>query len=62
MQRVAQVRLTSTPGLVLWETTEVLLNGHGPLDPIWLQGIPTHSQVAQPGDSLGRYLSDEITR
>ena len=37
MQRVAQARLTSPPGLMVWTTTEVLLNEHGPLAPIWLQ-------------------------
>jgi hypothetical protein len=40
MQRVAQARLAHTPGVVLWTTTEVLLNEHGPLASIWLQGIP----------------------
>ena len=37
MQRVAQARLTQFAGLVVWTTTEVLLNEHGPLAPIWLQ-------------------------
>ena len=37
MLRVAQARLASTPGLVLWTTTEVLLNEHGLLSPVWLQ-------------------------
>ena len=40
MQRVAQARLTSTPGLVVWTTTKVLLNEHGLLAPIWLQRRP----------------------
>ena len=40
MLRVAQARLASTPGLVVWTTTEVLLNEYGPLSPVWLQGMP----------------------
>ena len=40
MLRVAQARLASTPGLVLWTTTEVLLNEYGLLSPVWLQGMP----------------------
>jgi hypothetical protein len=58
MQRVAQARLTPTPGAVLWATTEVLLNEHGPLASIWLQGTPQRSQVEQPGGSHRQYLSD----
>ena len=60
MQRVAQARLTHTPGLVLWTTTEVLLNEHGPLAPIWLQGIPQHSQVGQPNGSLRQRVFDMV--
>jgi hypothetical protein len=52
IQRVAQARLTSTPELELWTTTEVLLNEYGPLAPIWLQGIPQCRKGAQPGGSL----------
>src|SRR6266566_8767106 len=44
MQRVAQARLTSPPGLVVWTTTMVLLNEQGPLAPIWLQCLPQSSQ------------------
>ena len=40
----------------MWTTTEVLLNEHGPLAPIWLQGMPQSSQVAQPGSSLRQCL------
>jgi hypothetical protein len=36
MQHVALVRLTSTPGLMLWMTTELLLDEHEPLARIWL--------------------------
>ena len=36
MQRSALTRLAETSGLVLWTTTEVLLNEHGPIAPIWL--------------------------
>ena len=49
MQRVAQVRLAHTPGLVLWTTTEVMLHEQGPLAPIWLQGIRQRSQAMWPG-------------
>src|ERR1700693_125491 len=54
LQRVALARLTSSPGLVVWTTTEVLLNKQGPLAPIWLQRRPQSSQtaVAQPGSAL----------
>ena len=60
MLRVAQARLTSTPGLVLWTTTEVLLNEHGLLSPVWLQGMPQCSQEAQPDGSLRQSLSDVL--
>ena len=51
MQREAQVRLASTPGLMWLTTTEVLLAEHGPLARIWLQGMPQQSQVVQPNGS-----------
>jgi hypothetical protein len=47
MLSVAQTRLTHVPGLVLWTTTEVLLNMYGPLVPIWLKNSPLHSHVEQ---------------
>ena len=47
MQRVAQTRLTHVPGLVLWTTTEVLLNEYGPRGSIWLKNIPLRSHVEQ---------------
>ena len=56
MQRVAQDRLTHSPGVVLWTTTAVLLKERGPLAPIWLKGIPPHSQVAQSYGSLRQCL------
>ena len=56
MQRVAQARLASPPGLVLWTTTDVLLNEHDPLSPIWLQGMPQRCQEAQPGGSFRQSL------
>jgi hypothetical protein len=54
LQRVALARLTSSPGLVVWTTTEALLNKQGPLAPIWLQRRPQSSQTAeaQPGSAL----------
>lgn len=58
MQRVAQTRIMSLAGLVLWTTTDVLLNEHGPLSPIWLQGMPQRNQEVQPGGSRRQSLSD----
>ena len=49
IQRVAQVRLVHTPGLVLWTTREVMVREQGPLAPIWLQGIRQCSQAMWPG-------------
>lgn len=51
VQRVAQVRLAHATGLVLWTPTEVLLQEHGPLAPIWLQGVSQPSQASPPEDS-----------
>ena len=56
MQRVAQARLTSPPGLVVWTTTRVLLDGQGPLASIWLQSKPQSSQAAQSGSALRQCL------
>jgi len=58
MHRVAQARLTYTPGVVAWTTTAVLLNQHGPLAPIWLQAIPQRHQAASSDESLRRGLFD----
>ena len=52
MQRVAQAKLMPISGLVMWTTTEVLLNKQGPLAPIWLQGHPQISQATLPDGSL----------
>jgi len=60
MQRVAQARLTSTPGLMVWTTTRVRLDEQGPLAPIWLQKRPQRSQAAQSGISLRQCLFDVI--
>ena len=60
MLRVAQARLSSTPGSVLWTTTEVLLNEHELLSPVWLQGMPQCSHEAQPDGSLRQSLSDVL--
>lgn len=61
MQRVAQARLTSPAGLVLWTTTDVLLSEHGQLSPIWLQDMPQRNQVVQPGGSFRKSLSELLT-
>ena len=47
MQRVAQAKLVPLTSMVLWTTTEALLNDHGPLAPIWLQALPQRSQGEQ---------------
>ena len=60
VQRVAQTRLTQSAGLVVWTTTEVLLNEHGPLAPIWLQCRPLSSQAALTGSMLRQCLFDVI--
>ncbi len=60
MQRVAQARLTHTPGVVVWTTTAVLLNEHRPLAPIWLQGIPQRRQAAHSDGSLRQRMFDVI--
>jgi hypothetical protein len=54
MQRVMQNRLAHTSGLVVWTTTEVLLNEYGPLAPIWVSGIQRDDQAGLPG-SVHRY-------
>lgn len=49
MRRVTQARLVHTSGLVVCTTTEVLLNEHGPLAPIWLLGTQGCDQRGLPG-------------
>ena len=49
MQRVAQARLAHTPGLLLWTTTGVLLQGEGPAAPIWLRAVPQSERSVQAG-------------
>ena len=57
MHRVALARLSSPPGLVMWTTTEVLLNKQGPHAPIWLQKRLQSSQAAaEPGSALRQCL------
>jgi len=60
VQRVAQATLTDTPGLVVWTTTEGLLNEQGPLAPIWLHGLPQRSQAARPDSTLRQALSEAM--
>jgi hypothetical protein len=59
MQRVTQARLAHSSRLVVWTTTEVLLNEHGPLAPIWLSGIPGSRQAGLPG-SIQRHGLHEL--
>ena len=60
MQRMAHTRLVETSGLMVWTTTEMLLKEHGPLAPIWLQGMPQRSQAAQLDGSLRKCSFDVI--
>jgi hypothetical protein len=60
MQRMAQARLTSPPVVVVWTTTEVLLNEQEPLAPIWLQGIPRNNQAMRSSSSLRQNLFEMI--
>jgi hypothetical protein len=60
MVRVVQTRLAQAPGLVLWITTEVLLNNYGPLVPIWLKNIPLHSQFEQPSNIHRQLIFDMV--
>src|SRR5260221_6797853 len=53
MQRVAQARLAHTPGLMLWTTTGVLLQGEGPAAPIWLRAVPQSERSVQAGVCAG---------
>ena len=54
VRRVAHARLAHTSGLVVCTTTEVLLNEHGPLAPIWLLGTQGCDQGGLTG-SVQRY-------
>jgi len=60
MQRVAQARLAHTPRLLLWTTTGVLLQGEGPVAPIWLRAIPQVERTAQAGGLRRRDLFSAI--
>jgi hypothetical protein len=60
MHRVAQARLTHIPGLVLWTTTGVLLQGEGPAAPIWLRVVPQSGGPVQAGGLRRRDLFDAI--
>ena len=54
IQRVTQARLMHNSGLLVWTTTELLLDEYGPLAPIWLQGTLESRQGGLPG-SVQRY-------
>jgi hypothetical protein len=62
VQRVAQDTLTQSAGLIVWTTTEALFNEHGPLSPIWLQGLPQRRQAAKPSSLLRQCLYNMIPR
>jgi len=58
MHRVAQAKLARTPAFMLWTTTAVLLNEHGPLAPIWVQAMPQRCQTAHENGSPRQGLFD----
>jgi hypothetical protein len=60
LAHVVRIRLEQAPGLVLWTTTEVLLNTYGPLAPIWLKNIPTCSRVEQPSNVHRQSIFDMV--
>jgi hypothetical protein len=60
IMRVAQVKLKHIPELMLWTTTEVLLNEYGPIAQVWLQHTQKGSQEGQPGGLLRRMLFDTV--
>ena len=47
MVRVAQTRLTHTPGLMFFMTTDELLNEYGTRAGIWSKQISLHSHAGQ---------------
>jgi hypothetical protein len=44
----------------MWTTIELLIIEHGPLTPIWLQGIPQSSQVPEQEGTRRQCLFDAI--
>jgi Replication-relaxation len=62
LAHVVRTRLAQADGLVVWTTTEVLLNTYGPLAPIWLRTIPKLSQVEQPGKGLRQIIFATVLR
>jgi len=60
IQRAAQAGLAHTSGVVVWTTTEVLLNVHGLLAAIWMQHIPPRDQGGEWSRSLRQSLFDSV--
>ena len=60
LAHVVRTRLAQAPGLVLWTTTEVLLNEYGPLAPIWVKTIPTQSHIEQSSILLRQIIFDRV--
>jgi hypothetical protein len=60
VHRVAHARLTQSAGLVVWTTTEVLLNEYGPLAPIWFPGLAQRGHAAKSGSILRQCLFDML--
>jgi hypothetical protein len=58
MHRVAQAKLTHTPGLMMWTTTVVLLSELSLLAPIWLQALPQRCYSAHEDGSLRQGIFD----
>jgi Replication-relaxation len=62
LAHVVRTRLAQADGLVVWSTTEVLLNTYGPLAPIWFKTIPTLSQVEQSGNVARQIIFDLVSQ
>jgi hypothetical protein len=56
MQRIARIKLAYLHRLEVWTSTEMLLNEHGPLAPIWMPNVPQASQALQSDDSIRQCL------
>ena len=61
IHRVTHARLKHTPGLVVYTTTEVLLNEYGPQAPIWLLDPPERARRAASATVIRQGFSEVIS-
>jgi hypothetical protein len=61
IHRVTHARLKHTPGLVVYTTTEVLLNDYGPQAPIWLLDPTERAQRAASASVIRQGFSEVIS-